>query len=375
MIEQSKLEVPGEFDVVGWEMPEIAGDRRAHDFGDPDDERLATLRDEFDLEAVVADAADDLQAILALKRWVRSRWDHGWSMSYRTVTDALDILREAQRGEQFNCGHYSRVFAACATALGIPARQVSLGLAGCSFPRGHDVGNVGHSVAEAWCNELRGWVAMDCDLNVHYERDGLPLSALEVHDAWLSEQAAQVTRVHDEPAFVVPSGPTVEVLTELMPDCRGFDDEMVALKFERFGRHDAMDYYARLRVGGMEWLDERCPPTFVRHFAPGPAVRYTNHAPDLYPTLNAVRIGAAPRWDEAGAALTITLEHCAPWFEHYEASIDGRAYARGPWEQREASFDWPMREGLNRLEARTVNRRGRPGIVSALQIAYARAIW
>ena len=370
MIEESKLQVPGEFDVVGWKMPEIVGDWAMHDWADPDDERLVTLRNEFGLESVIDGAQDDLQAILTLKRWVRSRWDHGWSMSYNTVTDALDILREAERGEQFNCGHYARVFIACATALGIPARTVNLGLAGSSFPRGHDVGNVGHCVAEAWSNDLAAWVVIDCDLNVHYERDGRPLSALEVHDAWLAGESAQITPVQDEPAFVVPSGATVEVLAELMPECRGFDDATVALKFDRFGRHGAMDYYARLRINGMEWLDPRCPPTFVRHFAPGPAVRYSAHVPDLYPTLNAVRIGAAPRWDDAGAALTITLEDCTPWFERYEASIDG-----GPWELREPSFDWPMREGVNRLEARAVNRRGRPGIVSALQVAYARAIW
>lgn len=370
MIEESKLQVPGEFDLIAWRVPEIAGDWRAHDWLDPDDERIAAIREEFALDAVIAGAETELATILALKRWVRSRWDHGWSMSYRTVQDALDILREAGRGEQFNCGHYSRVFVACATALGIPARQVSLGLAGCSFPRGHDVGNVGHSVAEAWCNDLGRWLAIDCDLNVHYERDGRPLSALQVHDAWLSGEATRVTPVYDEPAFVVPTGPTVQVLGELSPECRGFDDRMVALKFERFGRHDAMDYYARLRINGVELLDHRCPPTFVRHFAPGPAVRYSAHAPDLYPTLNAVRIGASPAWDHNGASLTITLEHCTPWFDRYEARIDG-----GPWAQCDASFRWAMREGVNRLQARAINRRGRPGIVSSLEVAYAAPVW
>lgn len=370
MIDESKLQVPGAFDVVRWEMPSCAGDWREHHFEDPEDERLVDLRAEFGLDAVIAGAEDDLQAILALQRWVRSRWDHGWSQAFNSVQDALDILREAERGERFNCGHYSRVFVACATALGIPARQVSLGLAGCSFPRGHDVGNVGHSIAEAWCNELRAWVAIDCDLNVHYERDGLPLNALQVHDAWLSGAAAEVTPVYDEPAFVVPSGPTVKILAQLMPDCRGFDDEMVAHKFERFGRHDAMDYYARLRVGEVEWLDRRCPPTFVRHFSPGPAVRYTQNEADLYPTLNSVRVGAAPRWDDAGASLTVTLDHCMPWFGRYEISTDG-----GPWRQYEETCVWPMHEGLNRLEVRAVNRRDRPGTVSTVEVAYARAIW
>lgn len=370
MIEESKLRVPGEFDVVGWAIPEIAGNWRAHDWLDPNDERIAILREEFAVDDAIAGVEGELAQILALKRWVRARWDHGWSFAHRTVKDALDILREAADGHQFNCGHYSTVFVACAAALGIPARRVSLGLAGCSFPRGHEVGNVGHCVAEAWSNELGGWFVLDCDLNLHYERDGVPVRALDVHDAWLSRDPAALTPVYEEPAFVVPGGPTVEILGELSPDCRGFDDEMVALKFARFGRDDVMDYYARLRINGMEWLDPRCPPTFVRHFQPSGNMRYTRHERDLYPTLNAVSISAEPAWNEAGASLTITLQHCMPWFERYEARIDG-----GPWAQCDESFTWAMREGVNVLESRAINQLGRPGMTSTLKVAYAAPVW
>ena len=370
MIEESKLQVPGEFDVIDWEIPEIAGDWRGIDFPDPDDERIAAIRDEFGIDEVVAGAEGDLAAILALKRWVRSRWDHGWSFSYETVEDALDILREAERGEQFCCGHYSTVFLACAAAVGIPARRISLGIEGCSFPRGHDVGNVGHSVAEAWCNEIGGWMVVDCDLNLHYERDGVPVRALDVHNAWLSGEREGVTPVYEEPAFVVPSGPTVEILGELSPECRGFGDEMVALKFARFGRSDVLDYYARLRIGGAEWLDRRCPPTFVRHFQPGPAVQYTRNEADLYPTLNSVAIGAQPSWAEGAASVEVTLSHCMPWFERHETRIDG-----GEWTPRGETFGWPMHEGANRLEVRAVNRRGRSGPASMLEVAYAKPVW
>ena len=101
-----QAQVPGEFDLIAWRVPEIAGDWRAHDWLDPDDERIAAIREEF--RPVRSSSAEtELQTILALKRWVRSRWDHGWSMSYRTA-DAL-ILREAGRGEQFNWATTARV--------------------------------------------------------------------------------------------------------------------------------------------------------------------------------------------------------------------------------------------------------------------------
>lgn len=75
MIEESKLQVPGEFDLIGGETPRIAGDWRSKGWPDPDDERIATIREEFALDEVIADAEGDLARILALKRWVRSRRD------------------------------------------------------------------------------------------------------------------------------------------------------------------------------------------------------------------------------------------------------------------------------------------------------------
>jgi len=340
------------------------------DWADPDDERIAALREEFALEDVVAGCETEFEALLALKRWVRSRWNHGWSHSFSTVKDALDILREAARGEQFTCGFYATVFVGCATALGFPARKIGVGLADCSFPRDRRVGNVGHSIPEAWSNDHVKWVMLDPDLNVHYERDGVPLSALEIRNAWHDGGAHEVQMIQDDPAFVVPSGRTVELLNEIFPDYGIVDDDRARAYCERFVRNRAIDYYGRLTIGGFEWVDERCLPTFVRHFEPAPAARYTSHLPDMYPSVNMVRLSAAPSWDAESATLAITLDHCMPWFDRYEARIDG-----GTWEPREGTLDWPMREGVNVLECRAVNRRGRPGIVSRIDVAFAKPRW
>ncbi|MGD9496458.1 MAG: transglutaminase domain-containing protein [Armatimonadota bacterium] len=370
MINEGKLQVPGELDVIGYDLPEVVGNWKATQWPDPDCDRLTTLREEFALDEVIVGCGSDFEALLALKRWVRSRWDHGWSRAFTTVKDGLDILREAARGEQFTCGFYGTVFVDCATALGFPARKVSVGLCDCSFPRDHRVGNVGHSVAEAWCNQHAKWIMFDPDLNAYYERDGVPLSALEIGDAWLSGKAEEVEMVQDEPAFVNPSGACLEVLGELYPELAEDAEQRIRLNFERFGRHRAIDYYARVRIGDLEWLDPRCPPTFVRHFAPSGRSRFTSHRPDLYPSLNMVRMGAEPSWDAAGASLAIDFEHCTPWFSHYEVRVDG-----GNWERCQESLQWGLHEGVNVLECRAVNRRGWPGVVSRLDVAYATPRW
>jgi len=43
----------------------------------------------------------------------------------------------------------------------------------------------------------------------------------------------------------------------------------------------ALDYYARLNLGRWTWLDERCLPGFVSHFAPGCGGIMTSNRDDL----------------------------------------------------------------------------------------------
>ena len=285
------------------------------------------------------------------------------------VKDALDILHEADRGERFTCGFYNRVFVECARALGWVARPIGIGVRDNAFPRGHNFGNTGHSVPEIWSNPYRKWVILDPDLNVHYERGGIPLSALEIHEAWLSHETDAVTVVQEEPVFVVPTGAHVDLIPKLTPTVVSFDPASVMPLFKRFGRHRAMDYYARLRIGRWTWLDRRCLPGFVVHFAPGSSGILTDKPDDLYWTVNMVRLGAAASWAE-GPKLALKLEHCMPWFSRFETRIDGE-----PWTARPEAFDWPMREGENVLEVRPVNVCGRPGIPSRLEVAYAPARW
>ncbi|MBI3948513.1 MAG: transglutaminase domain-containing protein [Armatimonadetes bacterium] len=356
---------PGEFQVLRHDVRSFVGDYTRMDYGDPTAPRMAQLREEFGLEAVVSGLDTEFEQFLALKRWVRSRWDHGWSHSFGKVKDALDILREAARGEQFFCEHFAITLSQCATALGWPARMVAINIAECGSPRDYHAGNTGHGVVEIWSNEHGKWVVMDADMNVHYERDGVPLHALEIRDAWLSGEADRVRMVQDEPAFVFPAGRTVEIWRENHGGGAQWNEGKARTVLETFARHRALDYYARVRVNGWLWVDQRCLPTLIRNSAPW-SVRTTSNPADMYWTVNAVRMSLKPGWDEKGGCLTVTLEHCTPFFSHYEARTD-----RGEWRRGEATLAWPMREGVNTLECRAVNVMGRRGVTSSLDVAYA----
>ena len=164
--------------------------------------------------------------------------------------------------------------------------------------------NVGHAVAEVWSNEYRKWVMMDPDINVHYERDGTPLNALEIREAWLDGVADEVEMVQDQPKFVIPDARHVRLALR-DPTCRkDYDEEVNRHLFARFLRNRVMDYYARVRVltdrRTLEWVDRRCLPTFVSNFKPLGPVRLTSSLPDVYWTVNLVRISTHPSWDEDG---------------------------------------------------------------------------
>jgi hypothetical protein len=361
---------PGEFRVLEYDVPEFTGDYAGMDYGDPRAERLVELKQEFDLDGVIAGQETEWDEILALKRWVRSRWNHGWSYAFTEVKDALDILREAAKGEQFTCGFYARVFSECATALGWPTRQVGVGLDRCEFPRDHTYWNVGHAVVEIWSNELAKWVLMDPDLNVHYECCGVPLGALEIHDAWLTDQGAFVDMVQDEPEFVMPTGRTIEIGKEV-PMPRESTEEGVRLKMERFARNRVLDYYARVRIGNWNLIDDRCLPSFLVHFNPSGPVNGTRDIERMNWTVNLARASFTPSWDETSALVQTKLEHCMPYFSHYEVQVD-----EADWQPLTGDeFPWAMREGVNALQFRAVNICDRRGPTSGIVVGYAKAAW
>ncbi len=364
-----KMSVPGDFEVIRYDLPAFAGDYTCMDYGDPLAPRTVQVREQYRLDDVVAGHPDEFAAQCALKRWVRSRWDHGWSLNADKVQDALDILQEADRGEQFNCGFYARVFIECARALGWVARPVGIGIRDIAFPRGHNMGNIGHSVSEIWSNQHRKWVLLDADMNMHYLRDSVPLSALELHDAWMADEADAVTVVAEEPAFVMPGERAVELANTTVSYMDAFTTERIAHNCRRFTRHNVLDYYARVGIGKWTWLDRRCLPSFVVHFAPGHTGILTDNRADMNWTVNMVRLGARADWSD-GAKLIVTLEHCMPWFDRYEVCTDS-----GQWRSVGDTFDWPMREGVNTMEVRAVNVCGAAGIPARLEVAYAPPKW
>ncbi len=151
----------------------------------PGDPYLTRLRSEYGLDGVVAGTSDDEGRLRMIRAWVHGRWQHdGWNEPERS--DAISLLREAERGARFRCVEYSIVLAAALSALGIPARVLGL--------RTQDAetreSGAGHAVVEAWLPDRHTWVMADGQWDITPVAGGAPLNAVELRQALARDAAA-----------------------------------------------------------------------------------------------------------------------------------------------------------------------------------------
>lgn len=143
------------------------------DYHDP---RLRRLREEYQLDQVIGEETSEFRRILKLRRWVHSRWPIDNSQNF--TGDAFAILEKATTGAGFNCSHSMAVQQAVLSSMGYVARNVLA-------DRNHEeIGrSLHHGVNEVWSNDFAKWVLVDAKYDIHFERDGIPLSALQLHEA------------------------------------------------------------------------------------------------------------------------------------------------------------------------------------------------
>ncbi|MEO8416317.1 MAG: hypothetical protein ABI472_21830, partial [Ginsengibacter sp.] len=96
---------------------------------------------------------------------------------------------EGLKGNGFHCGHYMVVQNAIMNAYGYVARCLGAGPGVPGGPDGH------HGIDEIWLNSYHKWFLSDAKYNSHFEKNGIPLSALEVRDEFLKNKAADITLV------------------------------------------------------------------------------------------------------------------------------------------------------------------------------------
>ncbi len=164
--------------------------------------RVALLKERYGLERVVAGETDEWRRIRLLRHWIHAHIRIENKHPTRTRADAFAILDAALAGGVFECTHFSIVQHAVLNSFGYVSRRLGAGPG--------EIDNGGHhGVNEVWVNSLCKWVLVDAKYDLHFEKDGVPLSAHDIRaEVWRDEAKSVVLRygmegaaASDDPAF------------------------------------------------------------------------------------------------------------------------------------------------------------------------------
>lgn len=370
--------LPQELRIVKYRNAEVIKSRhpfRYESFATPE---LSKLRKKYRLEKVITGKKTEFDKILALRNWVHSQWDHGWSFKEQKpvlpLCSTLRILEEAQKGIEFHCAYYSTVFIQCALSLGFQARRLSIykDISHIPIAELHRQTNIGHYLAEIWSNDFQKWILIDTDMNAHYEEKNIPLNAWEVREAWVTGRWKEVRLIQGKPPPAYVTKPAK------------YTPEQHKL-FKVFTKYKAMDYYYHLGIEmrndwfssdeeslRLIWADPHSPPVLIEHpDHPNTAVHdviWTQNINNLYWTLNQVHIHlscAGKDKSKSSPTLEVKLETVTPNFDKYLVKIDGSA-----WRKRPGDLKWKLKEGRNTIYAKSVNKFRIEGPSNSITISF-----
>src|SRR5687768_12934058 len=152
--------------------------------------KFVALREKYRIDTALRGEQDEFQRQLLLRDWIRSIIRIS---DFEAVYPGEDypelILDEALKGQGYHCGHYMIVQNAVMNAYGYVTRCLGAGPGVKGGPDGH------HGINEIWSNKYQKWFLSDAKYNHHFEKDGIPLSALEIRDEYLKNKVADVVLV------------------------------------------------------------------------------------------------------------------------------------------------------------------------------------
>jgi len=161
-------------------------------FEDLSSPKFEALKSKYQLDTIFHGETNELKRILLLRHWIHEKIkidDYGPYPGNGSVESTLD---EALKGHGFHCGYFSAIQNAILNAYGYVTRRL---LVDTGVPVDYMVGGGHHAVNEVWLNSYHKWFLSDAKYDYHFEKGGIPLSALEIRDEYLKNKAADITLV------------------------------------------------------------------------------------------------------------------------------------------------------------------------------------
>jgi len=330
----------------------------------PPSAKLTTLRENWNLDAVVAPGATEMGKFTLLQQWVRKQWPHNEGSCTRPW-DTVDILN-APEGDHGMCTHFATVFTQCALALGYNARHTVL---------------MHHCVSEVWSDEYKKWVLIDEEATqpegwdrygtAIYLQGGVPLNAREIHEAWKNDNTLGITQVlymsddggntyQEYDRNYPPSDYTTCYMVFMHPKRNNhLDQDEPWEEAQGNDYYHSNDYYI--------WSDDPVPD--YEEFS-----SFSCREADSYWTLNQAQMTLTATGDPGQLAVSVTTE--TPNFKEFRYRLDG-----GAWQSlagiscggisQVASYTWELAVGANTLEIMPRNTFDCDGIVTTVSVTRA----
>jgi hypothetical protein len=148
------------------------------------------LIEKYQLDTIFHGETDEFKRILLLRSWIKSviKIDD-FGDPYPGGGSAEGILDAALEGQGFHCGHYMLVQNGIMNAYGYVTRTLGAGPGVEGGPSGH------HGINEIWLNAYGKWFLSDAKYDHHFEKETIPVSALEIRDEYLKNKAADIIKV------------------------------------------------------------------------------------------------------------------------------------------------------------------------------------
>ena len=328
--------------------PEFRAPQLLQGFEDYYHPRLRRLRQDYALDEVVEGEPSEFRRLLKLRHWVHTRWPIDNDQNFSG--DAFAILEKAKTGAGFHCSHSMIVQQAVLSAMGYVARYVLV-------DRNHeDLGrSFHHGVDEVWSNDYAKWVLLDAKYDLHFERNGTPLSALELHEAVRADGGRGIVMVRGVERSEVPPAESLGHEASV----RIYWWVCYPLRQSPFTQPD---FAVRERLVILDNEAFR-KTTWFREQGAGLAPHWAYAAGAFVPTANRTQIEWTPgvaelRVRQAGAGeLEVELLSATPNLEAYVVSLNGGL----PQTVTRGRVRWKLQAGENTLQARSRNLFGVPG--------------
>ncbi len=336
---------------------------------------LAAFRKNARLDRIVEGASSEFEIMMRLLNWAyripvtanEYSWNWNEVVKLEKGEDGMPRLQNDYKGRRRDamCLYSNQALIGALLSFGFHARHINI----------HSDTESGHEVTEVWSDEFDKWFYMDATRDYYYfdPATGIPLNLLEIHNLVAERMPRPVT----------PDRPLVgETMTSIVSGIPiGMRQGANPASIVEDGRH-LLEITGHFRItprndflsnpvpvpihtgasawgwdGFLNWYDEKFPKRREHS-------RQTNRALDFYEPLNQARVYLAETAERG--VLTVEVATFTPGFDAFLVRIDGGAWAA----RREASWNWPLRAGNNRIEVRAKNVRGVLGPVSTLGVTY-----